>query len=344
MLIWSTWGLLSTDPPSAMDPSIQPPVLITGLPRSGTTWLVHSLNRHPEILVFGETHFFSRRWVAPGPDGTYSPQQVQSMWSNLATCPFWASVPLKEDLGTKGPGWLTRTSRDDVPELIETARTLVGPRPGPADMLGAIGRAFCAREGKSVWIEKTAEEGKCVGETMMRMPDARFIVTMRDPVGFLRSYKYQGSQSGSERRKFFSDRYHPILGALVWRRTYRSLLRLRNQYPDQVSMHVLCNSQNRRAALESACHHLGVPPDPAMYEALDAKVNSSSMGSAERILDREDIAWLRALCTVDDPELTISDDLPKTGSIDLLKSVPSIIRWALRYLLKYRRTKHVPRS
>lgn len=329
-----------------MPSQIQSPVLITGLPRSGTTWLVHSLNRHPEILAFGETHFFSRRWVAPGPDGTYSPKQVESIWRDLATCPFWSVVPRRKDLGKLDAGWLSQTCREDIPEVIETARNLAGPRPGPAGILDAIGQAFCAREGKSVWIEKCAEEGKCAHKTIAKVPDARFIVTMRDPVGFLRSYKFQGSQSGSDsvRRKFFSERYHPILGALVWRKTYRSVTKTRARYPDQVSVHVLCNETNRRAALESACHHLGVSPDPAIYEQINKKMNSSAVDNIEQTLDRQDIAWLRALCTVDDPDLGISEDLPPTGFIDLLKSIPSAIRWALRFLVKYRPSKHVPRA
>ena len=97
----------------------QPVVLITGLPRSGTTWLVQSLNEHPEILAFGETHFFTRRWVRPSRNGRYTSAGLKRVWRNLSSCPFWAAVPLKKDLG-KRPGWFSRTSFDDLPEVLES--------------------------------------------------------------------------------------------------------------------------------------------------------------------------------------------------------------------------------
>ena len=322
--------------------SRQPPVLITGLPRSGTTWLVRSMNRHPKVLVFGETHFFSRRWIAPDKDGTYSPDKLESLWASLSTCPFWAAVPLKEDLGERGPGWFTRTSRDDIPAVIESARGMVGSNPRPGEVLDAVGRAFCLREGKSFWVEKTAIEGKHAARTIRNVPDARFILTMRDPVGFMRSYKYQGIQHGRSTRDFYVDRYHPFLAALVWRRSYRSLCKLKNRHPEQVSLHVLSSEANRRAALESICRQLGVEPADEIFEGLGQRVNSSSLGAEDRALDRADIAWLRALCSVEDPEMAISDEYPKTGFLDLLKSVPSIIRWGIRYILRYRNKKTIP--
>lgn len=319
-----------------MENSVHSPVLITGLPRSGTTWLVHSLNRHPKILAFGETHLFSRKWSAPGPDGTYSPDQLELLWSNLLKSHFSASVPLKKDLGKSGPGWFTQTCRDDIPEVLRDARSRVGPRPGPSEILDAIGQAFCAREGKSVWAEKTAEEGKFINATIKLAPNARFLLLMRNPVDFLLSYKYQGLQLEAPVRQFFRRRYHPLLAGLVWRKTYKSIQKIKSTHPDQVSVHILSSNARRRQALESACGFLGLEPCDAIFEGIDDRVNSSLKPGAERILDRFDVAWTRLLCSVDDPELKIPDEVSQTNLFDLFKSIPSTISWMFRFVFRYR--------
>lgn len=325
-----------------MTDSKQPTVLITGLPRSGTTWLVQSLNLHPMLLAFGETHFFSKRWIRPSQNGRYSPSELDALWKTLSVCPFWSSLPLKKDLGKK-PGWFSETSFEDLPEVISSARRLAGSEPTPADILDSLGRAFCEREGKQFWVEKTASEGKNVLSTARKMPDARFILTMREPMGFFRSYKFQGVQFPQETRSRYADRYHPFLAALVWRLTFRATRKALSKYPDRVSRLVLSNDQNRRQALQEICCCLGVQPDDAMYELIGRKVNSSETTNEVRSLDRADRAWIRYLCRVDDPQLKIDEDLSDIGLLDLFKSMLTIPAWMLKFLLKRSRFNLLPK-
>ena len=294
---------------------------------------------HPELLVFGETHFFSLRWVEPASDGRYTPDQLEKVWSNLSDCPFWASVHPDPDHANEEPGWLTKTSRGDIPEVIDQARSLIGPDPTPEEVLDALGRAFCIREGKSFWMEKTADEGKAVVHTIRSAPDAQFLLVMRDPIGFIRSYKYQGAQYDPEVRAFFKKRYHPILAALIWRKTYQSLSWLRNTHPDQCSLHIPTTNEERLSVLTTACKLCGLEPTPEMTESIESSINTSKSSTIERKLSRADIAWARALCSVDDPRLAITDDHPKTGYLDLIRSIPSLIAWAIPFIFKYRNTQ-----
>ena len=308
-----------------------PVVLITGLPRSGTTWLVRSLNQHPKILAFGETHFFTRRWVRPSRNGRYSSSGLRRVWRNLSSCPFWSAVPLKKDLG-KRPGWFSRTSFDDLPDVLESARQIAGPSPTPAGVLDSIGRAFCQREGKSVWVEKTATHGKSVLAIARKMPDARFILTMREPIGFFRSYKFQGSQSSRATRERHARRYHPFIAALVWRLTYRATRKLRLRHPKSASVFIMSNDEQRRLALEETCRILGVAPDDAMYGTCGIKVNSSDVSEEKRPLDSSDLACIRFLCNVEDPGLKIQMDLSKAGVFTFLKAILTLPFWFIRYL------------
>ena len=314
-----------------MTDSKQPTVLITGLPRSGTTWLVQSLNLHPKILAFGETHFFSKRWIHPSQNGRYSSSELDAVWKTLANCPFWSSTPLKKDLG-KSPGWFSRTSFDDLPEVIASARRRVATNPTPAEVLDAVGQAFCEREGKRFWVEKTASEGKNVLSTARKMSDARFILTMREPMGFFRSYKFQGAQMKKDLRDMYAARYHPFLAAVVWRLTFRNIRKARSKYPDRVSVLNLSDDQARRHGLQEICRFVGVEPDEAMYALLGKKVNSSDTTDDVRSLDRADLAWIRYLCRVDEPGLRIGEDLSDIGFLDLLKSIAGIPAWMLRFL------------
>ena len=294
---------------------------------------------HPELLVFGETHFFSGRWVEPASDGRYSSDQLETIWSNLSDCPFWSSVHTDADRLNQEPGWLTKTSRGDIPEVIELARSLIGPNPTPEEVLDALGRAFCIREGKSFWMEKTADEGKTVAHTIRAAPEAQFLLIMRDPIGFIRSYKYQGAQFNSEVSTFFQKRYHPILAALIWRKTYRSLRWLRKTHPDQCSLHVPTTTEERLSTLTTACKLCGLEPTQEMKDSIGTEVNSSKISGLDRKLSRHDIAWARALCRVQDPRLGISDDHPKTGLLDLIRSIPSIFAWVIPFVFKYRNTQ-----
>ncbi len=316
-----------------MTDSKQPIVLITGLPRSGTSWMVNSLNLHPEILAFGETHFFSRNWFRPRVNGSYTPRQLEALWTRLSSCPFWSSVPLKKDLGVN-QGWLLNTSQDDIPDVISSARRMVGPEPKPADVLHALGQSFCEREGKRFWVEKTAIEGKYVSKIAKLIPGIRFVLTIREPLGFFRSYKFQGIQHGADSRRRHEERYHPFLCMLVWRMTIRSVRKLQKRNPEQVSVVILSSDSRRREALQEVCRHLGVAPDEAMYSLQGDRVNSSDVISQERTLSRADMAWIRFFCKVDDPELRFDDAQVEAGVLDLLRSMAGIPRWGVRLLFR----------
>ena len=60
-------------------PDATTPRLIVGMARAATTWLCKCLNVHSEVVAFGESLFWGRRFVAPGPDGRYEPEQVESI-------------------------------------------------------------------------------------------------------------------------------------------------------------------------------------------------------------------------------------------------------------------------
>lgn len=301
------------------------------MPRSGTTWIVHSLNLHPRICAFGELNLFSRNWLEPIGDGLLSSDQLDLLSDRLSRLTFSSSVSKTEEGHLKGDGWFTRTSRDDIPEVLAEARATLTGDARPVDLLDAIGRTFCTRENKDFWVEKSAVEGRRILKTLRRAPDARFVVTLREPAGFLKSYKYQGAQSGPRRRAYYVKRYHAFLGAMIWRKNYKAITRAVRRCPDRISVHVLIDDDSRRDALDAVCRFLGIAPEPAMYSLLDRKVNSSQVHDEDqRTLDAADLAWIRLLCRPKEPELQIPAGLPRTTPFDLIRSLPSLVSWMFR--------------
>ncbi|MCP4067807.1 MAG: sulfotransferase, partial [Phycisphaeraceae bacterium] len=46
-----------------------PPRLIMGMPRGGTTAMTRALNADPRVAAYGESLFWGRHWVAPDDEG-----------------------------------------------------------------------------------------------------------------------------------------------------------------------------------------------------------------------------------------------------------------------------------
>ena len=164
------------------------------------------------------------------------------------------------------------------------------------------------------------------------MPHARFILTMREPIGFFRSYKFQGTQSSRATRERHARRYHPLIAALVWRLTYRSTRKLCLRRPESASIFIMSDEEQRRLALEETCRILDVPPDDAMYALTETKVNSSDVKREERPLDTSDLACIRFLCNVEDPGLKIQMELSEVGVLAFLKAILTLPLWFIRFL------------
>lgn len=67
-----------------------PPFFIIGPPKSGTSWLVRTLNTHPEILCVSEGKFFGRDFKPVSPYLQWGPELV---------------LELENDSASKGGGW-----------------------------------------------------------------------------------------------------------------------------------------------------------------------------------------------------------------------------------------------
>lgn len=140
------------------EPDLTRPVFVVGPPRSGTTLLRHTLDRHPDLAVAPESHFLSD-WL-PSLRGP-RPEDVADLWRR-----FSAS------------GDFTRTGLD-AEAVWNRAATRGGP--DPRSLFVALLGAWAEARGAIRVGEKTPDHAFHVGTLLAWCPGARVVWTRRDP-------------------------------------------------------------------------------------------------------------------------------------------------------------------
>lgn len=268
---------------------MQPRVIafVVGTSRGGTTWLSKVLNCHPQIVCFGESGFFGRHWFIPDADGRLTPAQVGEM--------------LEGAVGGKwGPhtGEVGRLKCANTPQLRDALRSGLAPMVehggSVAEVFAAYAGAFGSTEGKPLVVEKTPHHVNHVDRILAAVPDAKFIVTLRDPYAFMRSYKFQGQQYDAARRAQSEKLYHPITCALIWRRYFRSVEALDHQHAERVFRFDIGSiAEHEDTTLAELQKFLGV--DTASLAGLVERDNSSFPGQQREELSPADVWWMNRI-------------------------------------------------
>ena len=177
---------------------LEPPVIVVGLPRSGTTHLVN--------LLAADSRFRSMPWWeaaeptpvlgdGPGPDGI-DPRYLRCLAAHEMTRKVAPLASLMHDR----PPW----SIEEECELLDldlctyTSSGTPGFRAGATHYLGLDQRAhyaFLRRElqvltylrGPNRWVLKTPQHLEQLGPLLETFPDATIAFTLRDPVAVLQS-------------------------------------------------------------------------------------------------------------------------------------------------------------
>lgn len=139
---------------------------VVGTGRCGTRLLRSMLNTHPELFVFNETH-----WLV-----------------NLHDAFGTAEVPMEEMLDivlrTRFVDGARITELDADAFRAEHAGAGAMTPPAFAD---AVGRFLAAREGKTIWADKTPDYGYFAATLQLYWPDCKIIHLIRDGANVVRS-------------------------------------------------------------------------------------------------------------------------------------------------------------
>lgn len=265
------------------------PWFVAGMSRAGTQWVIKCLNEHSLVASFGETLFWGRAWVEPGPDGLYDAERLAKVRHNIRTLSNWAM------LAGSGPGCFKRIAdRADLDARLGAALDQIVPPVSPAHTFRTLAGVVAAAEGKRYAVEKTPHHVNWIDRILEALPDARFVVMVRDPYGFIRSYKHQGDRRPEDQRRAFRKLYHPAIAAMVWRRYIRAAQHALERAGDQVLL-VRFEEIKRdpQAILARIQQFLGLPIEPIAGRV--PPDNTSFPGGKKLDLAFADVFWMNLI-------------------------------------------------
>jgi hypothetical protein len=212
------------------------PIFIVGCPRSGTTLLATLFDRHSQVAVPPETHFYTHfRLLTPKRRTSHSTAELTGRFvADQYTC----------DLNLAADALTQRVGADAValPQFFDAAM-----------------REFAAGRGKSVWAEKTPEHLFCVDEILSWYPDARIVCIIRD------------GRDATMSMDALPWTLTPSRGhAAIWRDAALYAQRSLRQYPEQFHLlrfEDLLTEPER--VLTAAMQHAGLQFEPRQLQRLD---------------------------------------------------------------------------
>jgi hypothetical protein len=182
------------------------PVFVVGAPRTGTTLVKEILNRHPRVHLFDEVHFFERVWDDRDRLGDLADEagQVEAIGRLRRVV---------HDYGTD-------QAVADVLTVDAFRRRLDEEGGGYRGLLAALLKTGAELQGADHWGDSSPQDVLYLATLFEWFPDARVIALVRDPRGFLCSYK------NYFRRKIpgYRERYNPLTNGVLWRGYMTALL------------------------------------------------------------------------------------------------------------------------
>jgi hypothetical protein len=257
--------------------SFPSPLFILGSSRSGTELITQILNRHPNVFICPETHYFddlrprlatpSEKWGC-----TADRAKANKYFALLRAGAYGLN-------GTERPDDAIEYSGEDYsnPDLMFRAHCL--------DMARRTGKPTAALV---IWGEKTPRHIFCISSILKAFPQAKFIFMLRDPRAVVASYRdwrnhfYKAGTTGELLRTALAAEETRVrssfslgIAALMWRRAATAAEHWRNKLGED--RFLVQRFEDLLAAptieLKRICNFLGIAGQLEMLEV--RRVNSS---------------------------------------------------------------------
>ena len=249
---------------------------ICGMPRAGTTFLSNLINKHSRIGSVGETLYFGRMFIESEND-TYNDEQINKIQKRLININY---KNLKED-----------ENKIFQENIVAEFKKIKRQTASPKVVFNAYAKAYLdVFEGKKIFFEKTPHHIQHIERIRMYYPNAKFLILMRDPYEWMLSYKYQGSQVNKVIRDAFKSIYHPIACALIWKKNYNSIEKVKKQIPNQALILDNKNLSDKKTLMEIFAF-LNVEFEDIKHK----KMNSSFETIDKQALTPIDIYWMNLI-------------------------------------------------
>lgn len=245
------------------------PIFVVGPSRSGTALTRALLNRHPDVALAGETHYFDDlRLRFRGREG----ERLTDAEERTACEDYFLALTHRPygHMGSPDAGWMSRNG------LRAEADRLGG---GADAYFEGFCRLEAAREGAARWGEKTPRHVFRIPQILEVYPEAKIVCLIRDPRAVVASYRDWENQGGfdleadpdharvlEEERERTSGSYHPVILSLLWNGQVKAMVEGRERFgPDRVRIvpyeHLVADGP---AIVKDLCGWLGLDYDEDM--------------------------------------------------------------------------------
>jgi hypothetical protein len=287
---------------------------ICGMSRGGTTWIGHCLNEHPDIAVFGESLYWGRNYIHPANGIDYTKVESERVLSLLSggTAAFIGEAP----------GHLKRINiaRWQGIQQIATADAKT-----PAELYENVCEWIANEEGVTHVIEKTPHHIDWIPRIKEQLPAAKFVMMIREPYGFMRSYKHQGDRKPEPARLRFERQYHPLGCALIWRRYIRSAMFAKKNYGDSV---LWVEFDELRESSEAVWSNILAFFELPYVSLKMVKEQNSSFTVKSNSLDPIDVFWMNLIAGSDMRKAGYSSRRSGVALSSIFRSVGGLFSWS----------------
>ncbi|MEL6552447.1 MAG: sulfotransferase [Cyanobacteria bacterium J06621_11] len=230
-------------PPTTLDTVIKrsslivesptPPVIVVGLPRSGSSYLAHVLSCLDNWFIFDDLYAYQKASIL-GIDSDFDfaqdPARLQK-YVNQLSWQLWAKIKYEEnfqvpDLSLEAPFEMERAlltaleeklKEDQLKDRSDTA-ALTWP-----SVLEEWMTRLTLHGKKQRWGYKTPQDFMHMDELARIFPGVKFIYILRDPRKMMRSFKNLPRLKTSGNEDGESRQYHPAVYALYWKSAYEKV-------------------------------------------------------------------------------------------------------------------------
>lgn len=194
----------------------KPPVIVVGLPRSGSSFLSHVLSTLDDWYVFDDLHIF-RQAQAVKADGALTQEQLRKLVHFLG----WnvrARIRFEEHFFKPNATW------EDVDRMCEAVNETFRERPVSwPELLEEWLTRLALHHGRSRWGYKTPQDFMHIEKLHALFPGVRFVFVIRDPRKMMVSLKYVHEQDGTPAQ------YQPYVYASYWKMAFEAYKRISSQ-------------------------------------------------------------------------------------------------------------------
>jgi len=213
-----TNALFSTQ---AIATSGKPPVVIVGLPRSGSSFLAHVASHLDDWFIFDDLYLYREAKAINATDAPLTHEQMDKLLFFLG----W-QIRARIKYGVFCVPDMTLNDVDKMNSAL--AKTFQDKPVYWHELQEEWMTRLTINQGAKYWGYKAPQDFQLINLLSHVYPNIKVIYLFRDPRNMLRSFKYVRDQDGNP------EQYHPVVYSYYWKKAIKTLDTLTQTIPERI--------------------------------------------------------------------------------------------------------------